>query len=457
MKTSPRVAQYTKNWSDAEIDAVISRKAVKVELNGRDFATQAEVLANAIRGIFLPDAQIRDLLRYLISLACGHAQVHLDSDDKYLNGLYSPLPWESATSAAVCLTGLAGVGKSELLIALGKLLSAKDTFSVLGHINLPLEPVWSMTLALGSGLNQILKGFVLPGGNPTKLIDGVISGSIPTETKDLKIPLLLNLAKRMSWRGAVCLLTIDEFQRIAVSDSANAKATSILVQLLSIGPLLVYCPNYSLVHKLQRRKQEDRQRLLSRPVVLHPPSSGSESWIAYLLAVKSVAPDVFIFGLQKDAEDMHRYTSGLRRLVVELVLIAFRIAKLRSSAGVLDGSALLAAYCSADYSMNREDVEVLHTQAITGKMIREDLWCPFISTEAASKVKPLDAAVTSFERRTEEAFLESALLPSESATVKALSSAQPKSKGPAKVFRFRRGKATKDDLLAGAVALDLIE
>ena len=107
MKPSPRVGQYAKGWSDAEIDAAVAKPALRVALEGTDALAHSQVLAHAIRSIFLADGQVRAVLRHLISLACGHAQAHFSTDDTYLRGLYSKHPWGKTTSPAVCLTGLA--------------------------------------------------------------------------------------------------------------------------------------------------------------------------------------------------------------------------------------------------------------------------------------------------------------------------------------------------------------
>ena len=143
--------------------------------------------------------------------------------------------------------------------------------------------------------------------------------------------------------------------------------------------------------------------------------------------------------------------------MINLIVIAFQIAKARFARGVVGSCEILAAYQSAEYSMSREEVEILHKQEITGKMIREDLWCPFSSTEVVSNVKPLSSAVTSFESRTEDALLTAAMLPCEAAASEALRPHKPSVPPTAKVLRFRKGKASKEDLLAGAAVLADIE
>jgi hypothetical protein len=454
MILTPRLQRFEHVWTDQELDALIEILPKTIVLVGSDVTAQSKVLHDAMRSIFVPDVQIRRILRILFSLAKGHAETYFDTDIKYLAGLNSKLPWGSSMTPAYCLTGLAGVGKSEILSALNRLLAQDGKFSVLGIGNIPLDTVWPMTLANGAGLNQLLKEYVVPKTESSNIVESEIHAAHRADSKDLKLPLLLSLARRISWRNGVCLITIDEFQRIAAGDSANAKATSVLLHLQGIGPQLVYCPNYSLVHKLKLRKHEDRHRLLCRPIVVLPLQASDPDWKAYLTALKSVAPDVFSFDPELDAEIFHLYTFGLKRLAVELSTIAFRIARERNCNSIVGIKELLTAYRSIDYSVNREDVEILHKQAITGKKVRDDLWCPFTSTEITSTVKDLSTAVASFESRAENAFLASAMTPREAAALKELVPDTPSSTQSAKVIRISRKKTTKDDLLAGAAILD---
>jgi hypothetical protein len=65
--------------------------------------------------------------------------------------------------------------------------------------------------------------------------------------------------------------------------------------------------------------------------------------------------------------------------------------------------------------------------------------------------------IKAFEKRVEDDYLRESLTPSE---VKALDALRPQDAHetkPAKVLRFPKGKATKEDLLAGAAILDRLQ
>lgn len=447
MKPSPRVEQYTLPIKDADLDALIAIPVLPVDLGGLDAEDASKTLETALLAMFLPDRQARAVIRHLVSVARAHARAHMDTDEKYLAGLYAKDPWGTSRSPAICLTGPAGVGKTKILSALARALPGGSHFSVQGHVNIPLVSTWGMTLAKGDGLNELLRAHVEPPGSDT------------SQGKDWKIPDLLNAAQRVSWRGACCLECVDEFQWISAGASSSARASSVLLKLHSIGSILVFGANYSLGHKLKRgRPNEDRDRLLARPIVVLPLEQDDPDWIAYLSAVAAVAPGVLVFNPVAASEAIHRYTRGHKRKVVDLVVIAVRIARTRTAAGTVGTDELLAAYRSAEFSMHRDDVEVLHRQQLNGKIERTDLVCPFGSTELEKmNVVHANDAIESFERRIEEAHLQDAMTPKEAKSFKAIVSEAKGPARPGKLLRFKQQKVTKESLLAGAAALDEME
>lgn len=459
MKISPRLAQFTLSMTDAQLDAVIAVAPAMIDLHRAGAEDGSELLRKALSAVFQPDNQVRQVLRHFMSIARAHAQFHFDTDEKYLAGLYAQAPWGKQRSPATCFTGLPGVGKTEILHAFARLLLLRiGTFCVNGHRDIQLAPSWAMTLAKGDGLNQLLRGHVEPASAEQRDECEPGARAESTSAKAWKIPELMRAAERLSWRSATCFASIDEFQWIAAGSNANARAATVLLKLHGIGPLLNFCSNYSLVHKLKRRPAEDRDRLLARPIVLDPLAVDHPDWITYLSAIRLVAPTVLVFDPQRDAEAIHLYTFGIKRKVIDLIAIAFLLERRRRSVVTIGVAELLHAYRSAAYAMHRDDVEILIRQRITGKMEREDLWCPFTSVEiSATNVTTADPVVKSFETRTEEAILASALMPAEVAAHEKLKPECPERMSPAKVLRFPRQKVTKESLLAGAATLDEIE
>lgn len=453
MKMSPRAKQYSFNLSDAEIDQMVSLPPKRIAWDGADVRVRAGLLENGLRSVVLPDAQMRDLLRQLTGMVQAHALSRMESDAAYIEGLYSKKPWGHMRSPAICFTGLQGVGKSQVLRSLSRiLLGRSEQMSVRGHAGIDLIPMWLMTLAKGDGLNQLLREHVDPVWQDTESETSIRNGSA---TKSWSVPKILEFAERASWRHATCLAAIDEFQWISASSSANARAASVLLKLHGIGPMLLYGANFSLGHKLKGRPPEDRDRLLSCPVIMRPFSPLCPELTAYLKALQAVAPDVLVFNPVEDQEGMYLFTFGIRRKIVDLLVAAYKIACRQGGAGKVGISEMRDAYRSELYAIHREDVEVLFRQLASGKMESEALWCPFGSMERSkSNVTKATEIINAFEKRVEDDYLRESLMPSEAQALDALRPQTSRNAKPAKVLRFRRGKATKEDLLAGAAILD---
>lgn len=450
----PRAMQYSLRLSDEEIDRLVEVPPVEIDLAGVDIFVGAGLLEAALARVVVSDSQTREVLKLLIARAQAHAVSNLDVDTSFLTSLYSKKPWGATRRPAICLTGLQGVGKTELLNALSRILTRQpSTFSVAGHQNIPLVPLWMMTLAKGDGLNELLRKFIDP------LWDMETAGeNADAKGKSIKnwsIPKLLSLAQRRSWLNATCLAVADEFQWIAASSDANARAASVLLKLHGIGPMLVFCANFSLGHKLKVRPPEELDRLMSRPLIIKPFGTESPEFKAYLEALQKVAPSIFKLDLKRDLEQIHLYTFGIRRKIVDLLVAAYQISIRRGGSGKVGVQELLLAFRSEMYAMHREQVDILFRQEVTGKMENKDLWCPFGSTDPArSNVQEAEKIIQAFERRTEDALLQAALTPAESAAAAVINPCAPARSSTAKVVRFRRTKVTKESLLAGAAALD---
>ncbi len=446
MSLDARLAQFSVAISDADLDKLIALPVNKVTGCGVDAACLGQLIGDALREMFVPDRQAREILRLFAATARAHAEHHFGTDKKYTAGLYSEAPWGLSRAPAICFTGLAGTGKSAILHALARLLPRADSWSVNGHSSVRPVGVWMMTLTNGDGLNSLLREHLEPKGTATSL------GTVGT------VRGLLKAAARVSCRELTCIISVDEFQWIAAGSSANARASTVLLKLHSIGPILIYGANFSLVNKLRGRPQEDRDRLLSTPVVLKPLAADDPDWTSYLDAVRSVAPDVLTFDPISEGGQIHHYTFGIKRNVVDLVELAVRQVRRASRSAKVGAKELLSAYRSADFAMRREDVEALSRQEITGTTVRKDLSCPFVATSPeVTNVVVASSAVESFERRIGDAILASAMLPAEAAAHREISSEKERQATASKVLRFRKGKVTKEILLQGAAALDAYE
>jgi len=453
MRMSPRAKQYSFNLSDAEIDRMVSVPPKQIVWDGTDSRVRAGLLENGLRSVVLPDTQMRDLLRQLTGMVQAHAISRMDSDAAYIEGLYSKKPWGQMRSPAICFTGLQGVGKSQVLQSLSRILQGRsEQMSVRGHTGIDLIPMWLMTLAKGDGLNQLLREHVDPVWQDVDSRTSNGNGSTP---KSWSVPKILEFAERAAWRHATCLAAVDEFQWISASSDANARAASVLLKLHGIGPLLLYGANFSLGHKLKGRPPEERDRLLSCPIIMQPFGPDCPDLTAYLKALREVAPDILSFDPVRDQDSIYLFSFGIRRKIVDLLVATYKIACRSGGTGKVGISQISDAYRSELYAMHREDVEVLFRQLASRKMESQALWCPFGSMEQGnSNVTNATKIIDAFEKRVEDDYLRESLTPSEAKAFDAIRPQPSSNAKPAKVFRFHKGKVTKKDLIAGSAILD---
>ena len=347
-------------------------------LNKLEIETACKKLESAFKSLFIPTEQTVSIMADLLGLALAHSASTYISKKEFMAGLYAascPLP---EMFFPICLTGLAGVGKTQVLTAARRMIS--DPMEVKadpGHSPFPLRPAWHLSVRDRMTVSGILL-HLLGEENAEKYDDleestSATSRARHTNRKD--ISLLLRRCRRIAYKSGISLLIADEFQFATRSENANALVVSMLLHLSALGLPMLFAANFSLGYKLMRRPQEDIQRLLGRPLVLVPDLASSDDWLATLRAYQAVAPDVFVFDPVMDGKTIHGWTAGLKRLLANILVIAYRRA--RRAGRVVNVYEIESAFKSVDYSTNRNDVNLINQQNVTGKMARKDLWCPF--------------------------------------------------------------------------------
>lgn len=228
-----KVDRFTCAWSDDDLDRLVEARAKAVQLGLNDPTDDCEGFERAAKAICLSDAQFRRLLRKLIAIAVEHAKSFFASDDDFVRHLNARNPWLGVRLAAICFTGLSGIGKSKLLEALGKLFPQGQTEYVTGYGMLPLTATWYLSVEDGTGLNGLLGPVLWPKAAhaaPVSIDDGLSTKG----SKGMALPKLLMHARVRTWRDAVCLIFADEFQNVSKGD-ASVRATSLLLSLLTLG------------------------------------------------------------------------------------------------------------------------------------------------------------------------------------------------------------------------------
>lgn len=353
---NPWISRFEPLMDRVRIAKLVESKPLPIYgLRSMSIEHACQTLNDALKSIFIPTQQCLDILERWLSIAYSHSLRHYPDKLSFLRGVYQedvPLP---LLSNIMCLTGLAGVGKSELTKAFMKIQPEVALFDVNDHRNFQTCSAWNFAVNANASTNSIL----------TKILG--IEGQL-TE--------LISSARKKAYRDGVSLMISDELQFNSLSSDSNTRIAKLILSLGYIGIPYIYVGNFSLLHRLLRRNQEEKQRFLTDVTLLSPDHPDSVDWMNTLIAIQEVAPDVFNINLKEHAARIHQLTAGIKRAVVKLYLIAFR------SAHIADHNVILKdledAYNSHEYYIYRGDIEAITYQTIKNEKYphRDDLWCP---------------------------------------------------------------------------------
>lgn len=350
--------------------------------------TACSRLTKALESVFHPTTQCVNVLHRFVDMAYAHCANLYGDEGKFLSGIYAKNPPLSEFAPPLLFSGLAGTGKTEIGKALPRILSEEGRVTVgQEHSPFALKMPWHVTIHAKAGPLDALK----------------ILANFEHGSSDL-----VERCRKIAFRDGVPLLLADEFQFATGSTSANARVTQMLLSLSYIGIPWVYNANFTLVRRLLKRPEEDRQRILSDWIILQPDPPVSEDWQETLSTQKSVAPDILVFDPIEDAAELHEFTAGRKRATKELFVRTLRAE--HSGNGVVDMAAIRRTYHSNHYASFREESEILANQAITNRpdKLRPDLWCP-LPLSSGTTVEFAEASKEKRNERVADAEIRSAL------------------------------------------------
>ncbi|MGT2472778.1 ATP-binding protein [Paraburkholderia terrae] len=394
---TPWVSRFTALMN---LDVIRTRVELRPEpirnIRGMPMLEACQCVKKAIERMFYPSAQCLGILLEWLSVARAHSLEMYENQRVFLQGVYqheSPLPefflpW--------CLTGLAGVGKSTLVRALARLVPEPATLIADDGTQFPLVSYRAITVRASSTSRDILTQFAQCEG----------------KVRDLTARL-----RRMAYRDGWGLVLQDEFQFATQSENASTRVAQMILAMCYIGVPPIYAANFSLLHKLNSRSQEERHRLLGQVHILLPDDRDSDDWRTLLKRYRDVAPDVFTFDPNGDAAAIHTLTAAVKRHVVELLTIGLAFALAEGT--TVDYSTLEKAYKSRAYATFRDDVEALAKLYGPFRNRRKDLWCPIDGVvtptvdrhlqqqrQMRADEKALDSSMTVKERKVRAALSE---------------------------------------------------
>lgn len=349
-----------------------------VGLAGMDLGTALRELELAHRRIFVPTKQLLEMLELFIGMARAHAMTTYSDLREFAAACHNKRPPLEDAGQLVCLTGLAGVGKSALANRLSAILRelSPRTADYPGIGRLPIVSSWEIlagerksAAAVFSALHThaVEREYELLEVPPEKRLQI----DLP---KDLHA--LIDVCRRRAYRDGVSMASIDELQFFTHSATANSLVTGLLLHLSSLGIPFIFISNFSLGHRLLRRNHEDQDRIFARtPIVLKPEASDSLDWVDTLRGFAAVSPEIFNLDWEGHARRIHSYCGGLNRYLGRLIRIAY--AQTRTKGGAVTIDALEGAYRSHDFAHERTTIAELVRIDNGVPTKRVDLVCPF--------------------------------------------------------------------------------
>lgn len=375
MSTVPWVDAWRDEPSDAQLDKAVEQRAKPVDPSGLTLYELADLFSAKAGEVFLCDDQNRSLIRRMLAAGRAHARLNFLSNEDFDARVATDHPWIFLPQAPLGISGLSGIGKSSLLKAMDRLAASRrshvDTM-ILG--NLPLRPMWTATVRDAGSVADILEQLLADGVD--RRIDSPATGNrgrAPVEAPKRVAKNLKKLVRVRSYRNGVSVIVLDELQFGSKGDACTW-ITSLVLQLMGFGPLVVYTTNFSLLHKLSAGNNEVKRRLLSNVIEMQPFSSVNHDWLNFLKEIMSILPGAWDFGAHDAADPILRYSYGVRDNAVTLLREALKTARAEVADARVSIRHIEKAYLSAEFSARRVDVEALMSHSHLRR--RKDLWSP---------------------------------------------------------------------------------
>lgn len=307
------------------------------------------------RQTFYPTEQCIDAAEHIVGIARAFALHSYPNKKLFLNQVYAE-EINFSEVKPIAISGFAGMGKSSLLRAVSRAIGQTESIKVDDfHPPFQMSSAFMLTIQERISLTQVMKS---------------ITG-VSHRTDDL-----LKLTKKVVYQKGIPLLFVDEFQFLATSTSANTLIAKLLLGLSYIGIPFVYAANFSMVDKLLKRPEEEKQRIISDVIVIQPDHHNTACWHKTIEYVLDIAPELFSINIEDSAKRLFEVTAGRKRALVELVIESIRQRKNLQSKVTMQE--IEAAFKSSKYSAYRIDAEIIASQLVIGRPSkgRKDLWCP---------------------------------------------------------------------------------
>ncbi len=322
------------------------------------------LVSETLRQVYVPTERACDVMVMWIERMAAFLSHRYPDAKSYLASVYSDSQ-PSQQSSFICLTGPAGVGKSAVVDALQRVLPAPRTVTLdRAHRDVPI---------------QLLRRIQVGGSDTdTMVLRSVANPSYAFQKHGLNQASAIEHLKAWFYVTGTGLLVVDEMQFLTQSTTANTRVAKLLMALGYPGVPVTFIANYSLGHRLKTRPHEERQRILSEPIVIEPERDVPLSWQTLIQEYVNACPSLLKLNETRDAEELYRLTAGLPRVLLQLILAALRQFG-REKRAIINLDTLRYTYRSRAFDTQRNDVELLLALRESSRTPtrRRDLICPF--------------------------------------------------------------------------------
>lgn len=271
-----------------------------------------EQLREAWRNTYTPSDEHLAVIRQLLERAQFNAARRIVTAQTFETAIYSQSPIVPQDQEIWGLCGLAGVGKTAAVKAVVRAITPDAQAPMSPSVPVAPRPAVHATIRSQHSASSVLQSLANP--------------LFTAGRKNFKPVEMANHLRQWLYAQGTQLLLVDELQSMTRSEHSSTLIANLLTELNELGPSLVYIFNYSLGHKLLRRPQEDKDRLLVKTLVLNPLANTDPHWHWVVSEHTRVAPELFDIDAGRDAPELHRLTAGLHRLLGDLLLQACRMA-----------------------------------------------------------------------------------------------------------------------------------
>ena len=319
-------------------------------------------IESELREVFVTTSRAAEILQKFIEHAYSHSLSRYSDVPKFLGQCYDGLA-DIEPYFPHILTGPAGTGKTQLGQALIRILPPASTIQPdTYHPAIPLIAVRHVAIKTTKSLPGVLQTLVRSAHTSG------VSGSRSAASIDA--------CARWQYICGTSLLIADELQFISQSSNASTRIAQVLLGLSYLLVPTLFIGNYSLIHRLRKRPQEERQRLLGMPLILLLPDlPSSADWASVVKEYQCAVPGVYQFDFVEKRHELWSLCAGLKREFIKLLIVTYRRCR-RDGKTLVCWEDIESSYRSPDFFDQRTDVEELIAQSIDGTKGRDDLRCP---------------------------------------------------------------------------------